>query len=409
MKVLIVSQYFWPENFYINDVAKTLVENGNHVEVLTGKPNYPSGIKFDGYKSFGYMLEEHEGVIVHRIPLLARGQRVFRLALNYLSFVLSGLLFSPFVLRRRKFDVIFVYCTSPIFQAIPAILLGWLKGAPVVLWIQDLWPESLSGTGYIKNKFVLKLVEYVVRFIYQNVDLLLVQSKAFIKPVERLSFNTSVGYYPNSVNQIFSEPPPINLPNLEWLTDGFSIMFSGNIGSAQAVDVIIEASLLLQEYSQIHFVILGDGSRRDWMLQEVKKRDLLNFHLPGRFPVELMPGFMAKASVMLVTLASYDPFSFTIPSKVQSYMAAGRPILASLNGEGARLVTEAKAGLAVPAENSSALAEAVIKLYKMSIDDREKFGTNGREYFSENFNPDKLANELIYNFEEVIQNKKESG
>jgi len=409
MKVLIVSQYFWPESFHINDVAKTLAKNGHQVQVLTGKPNYPKGVIFDKYKALGFNLETHEEVTIHRIPLMARGQTVFRLALNYLSFVISGLLFSPWMLRKRKFDVIFVYCTSPIFQAIPAILLGLIKGAPVVLWVQDLWPESLTGTGYIKNKFIIKLVEYVVRFIYQNVDLLMVQSQAFIDPVERLSANTPVMYYPNSVNEIFSKSSSISPFKVDWLPEGFSVMFSGNIGAAQSVDTIIEAASLLQEYTDIHFIVLGDGSRRDWMLQEVTTRKLLNFYLPGSFPVETMPGFMKKASVMLVTLASYAPFTFTIPSKVQSYMAAGRPILASLNGEGARLVAKSGAGLAVSAQDSKALAEAILKLYKMPVIEREKFGANGRKYYKENFNHDKLVDELVKNCQLVIDNKKESG
>ena len=408
MKVLIVSQYFWPESFYINDVAKSLVKQGNQVDVLTGKPNYPMGLIFEGYKSLGFESEKHDGAIVHRIPLLARGRGVFRLALNYLSFVISGLLFSPWLLRRKKFDVIFVYCTSPIFQAIPAIFLGWIKGAPVVLWIQDLWPESLSGTGYIKNKVILKLVEYVVRIIYKNVDILLVQSQAFVQPVERLASRTPVKFHPNSVNQVFTNNSLISSPNLEGLNDGFTVMFSGNIGSAQAVDVIIEASVLLQEYTDIHFVILGDGSRRDWMLQEVTTRELSNFHLPGRFPVETMPAFMQKASVMLVTLASYNPFSFTIPSKVQSYMASGRPILASLNGEGARLVIDAQAGLAVPAENPKALADSILALYRMPEIEREQFGINGQNYFEENFNHDKLVVDLLKHFQKIVQDKKES-
>jgi glycosyltransferase involved in cell wall biosynthesis len=407
MKVLIVSQYFWPENFHINDVAKTLGKKGHHVEVLTGKPNYPRGVIFDGYKSFGFQSETHSGNVIHRIPILARRHNAFRLALNYLSFVISGLFFSSWLLRRKNFNVIFVYCTSPIFQAIPAIFLGWTKGIPVVLWIQDLWPESLSGTGYIKNKAILKLVEYIVRFIYRNADLLLVQSQAFIEPVTRLASNTPVKYYPNSVDQIFSKPATTSLPNMDGLTSGFSVMFSGNIGSAQAVDVIIETASLLQEYTDIHFVVLGDGSRRDWMLQEVINRDLSNFHMPGSFPLEVMPGFMQKASAMLVTLASNEPFSTTIPSKIQAYMAAGRPILASLNGEGARLVVEAEAGLAVPAEDSKALAASVLTLYKMPLIERERLGNNGSNYYKENFNHEKLLVELINSFKKIVQKVEE--
>jgi glycosyltransferase involved in cell wall biosynthesis len=407
MNILIVSQYYWPENFIINDVAKTLYEKGQLVEVLTGKPNYPHGVIYDGYKSLGCETETHDEVPIHRVPMLARGHGGLRLVLNYLSFVISGVLFSPWILRGKKFDVIFVYGNSPILQAIPAIFLGWIKRTPVVLWVQDLWPESLHATGYIKNKLALKLVAYIVRFIYRHVDLLLVQSEAFIDLVEPLASNTPVKYYPNSVDESFSERAVVSNPKVTGLTNGFSVMFAGNIGSAQAVEVIIEAATLLKKYSDIHFVVLGDGSRRDWMLEEVNNRGLSNFHLPGRFPIETMPSFMQQASALLVTLADHKIFSGTVPNKVQAYMAAGRPILACLNGEGARLVVASKSGLAVPAENAKALAEAVIELHGMSMEDREELGQNGFSYYKEHFDHDKLVTELISHFELLSQNAKE--
>lgn len=398
LKVLIANQYYWPENFRINDVAKTLVENGIEVEVLTGKPNYPRGEIFDGYRAWGYQREVHDGILIHRIPLMPRGNGGVRLALNYISFILSGLFFAPWLLRRNKYDVIFVHGTSPILQAIPAIFLGWLKNCPVVLWVQDLWPESLSATGYVKNKLILKSVEHVVRFIYRHVDLLLVQSEAFIAPVSALASGTPVKYYPNSVDASFSAPATACAPNVPSLGQEFSIMFAGNIGTAQAVEMIVEAAALLKDYADIQFVVLGDGSRRDWMLQEASSRNLHNLHMPGRFPVETMPSFMQKASVLLVTLADQEIFTATVPNKIQAYMAAGRPIIASLGGEGARLVEEAKAGLAVPAEDAGALADAVLKLYGMSAMEREQMGLQGQAYYRTHFDHVDLVEQLIDHF-----------
>ncbi len=406
MHVLIFSQYYWPESFRINDVAKTLSEKGIDVEVLTGKPNYPQGNIYNGYKAWGCQQDIHIGVNVNRIPLLARGRGGFRLALNYLSFVISGLLFAPWLLRKKKFDVIFIYAPSPIIQAIPAIFLGWLKGYPVVLWVQDLWPESLAATGFVKNRAVLKLVELVVRFIYRNVDLLLVQSRAFEMPVHALASGTPIAYYPNSVDAIFADPAKNDPPSVDGLGDGFAIMFAGNLGTAQAVEVIMEAASILKEFSDIHFVLLGEGSRWEWMKQEVKKRKLKNLHLPGRFPVETMPGFMQKASVLLVTLADQEIFSATIPSKVQAYLAAGRPILACLNGEGANLVNEAGAGLAVPAEDAQALAEAVMHLYRIPPQEREAMGARGRLYYAQHFAHDMLIDQLIGHLQFVSNNKE---
>lgn len=408
MKLLIASQYFWPESFRINDVAKTLQEKGIEVEVLTGKPNYPRGELFNGYRAWGCQREIHQGIEINRIPLLKRGRGGWRLALNYLSFVFSGLLFAPWMLRQKKFDVIFVYAPSPLLQAIPALFLGWLKGCSVVLWVQDLWPESLSATGHVRNRTVLKLVELIVRYIYRHMDLILVQSRAFEKPVGVLASNTRIKYYPNSVDESFAVPATGELPSVAGMDEGFSVMFAGNIGTAQAVEVIVEAASLLKNHADIHFVVLGEGSRWEWLRQEAQKRALSNLHLPGRFPVETMPGLMQKASVLLVTLADREIFRATIPSKVQAYLAAGRPILACLNGEGANLVIEAGAGLAVPAEDGHALSEAVLRLYRMSRQELESMGRRGRLYYAQNFAHDKLVDQLILHLRSVCNHKEKS-
>ncbi|MFA6061479.1 MAG: glycosyltransferase family 4 protein [Gallionella sp.] len=402
MRALIISQYFWPECFRINDVAKTLLEKGIDIEVLTGKPNYPQGKVFSGYRAWGCQREAAHGFNINRIPLMARGSGGLRLALNYLSFVISGLLFAPWMLRKKTIDVIFIYAPSPILQAIPAIFLGWLKGCPVVLWVQDLWPESLSATGFVKNRFVLKLVEQVVRYIYCHVDLLLVQSRAFEPPVRVLARDTPIIYYPNSVDDAFSKPAIGKLPVISGLDQGFSVMFAGNLGTAQAVEVIVKAASILKEFVDIHFVVLGEGSRWEWMKQEVQRLELSNLHLPGRFPVETMPAFMQKASVLLVTLADQEIFKVTIPSKVQAYLAAGRPILACLNGEGSNLVVEAGAGLAVPAEDGPALAEAVLRIYRMPAAERHAMGERGRLYYAEHFSHDMLIDQLIGYLQSVM-------
>jgi glycosyltransferase involved in cell wall biosynthesis len=247
----------------------------------------------------------------------------------------------------------------------------------------------------VRNRTVLKMVERVVRFIYRHVDLLLVQSEAFVGPVSVLASDTPVKYFPNSVDESFSAPSIVPVPDVPGLEGKFSIMFAGNIGTAQAVEVIVEAATLLKEQTDIQFIILGEGSRREWMRQEAKNRNLANLHLPGRFPVETMPGFMQKASVLLVTLTDQEIFRVTIPSKVQAYLAAGRPILACLNGEGANLVTVSGAGLAVPAEDSKTLAEAVLQLYRMPSQEREAMGINGRLYYTQHFSHDKLTDQLI--------------
>jgi glycosyltransferase involved in cell wall biosynthesis len=310
------------------------------------------------------------------------------------------------MLRGKRFDAIFVYAPSPILQAIPAIFLGWLKGCPVVLWVQDLWPESLSATGHVENRAVIKLVELAVRFIYRHVDLLLVQSRAFEEPVRALASGTPVVYHPNSVDDSFAVPVHAAPPAVAGLGEGFSVMFAGNIGNAQAVEVIVDAAERLKDQPAIRFVVLGDGSRREWMLREAKARGLENLHLPGSYPVETMPAFMQRASALLVTLADEEIFRRTIPSKVQAYLAAGRPILACLNGEGAELVAEAGAGLTVPAEDGPALAEAILHLYRMPQQEREAMGARGRLYYAEHFAHDRLVDQLIGHLQSVCDHRK---
>ena len=406
MRLLVWSQYFWPEIFRINDIAKSLIHQGVELEVLTGKPNYPRGKILPNYRAWGCQQEVYLGININRIPLIARNSGGWMLALNYLSFLFSGLFFAPRMLRKKKFDVIFVYGLSPVTQAIPAIFIGWLKGIPVVLWVQDLWPESLSATGYIRNKFVISIIRKIVSYIYDHVDLLLVQSRAFIDPVRALTSDTPIIYYPNSVDSSFFELTPTEPPHVDGLDARFSVMFAGNIGSAQAVEVIVEAAWLLRGRSDIHFVVLGDGSTRKWMLEQAQLRGLSNLHLPGQFPVETMPGFMQKASALLVTLADQSIFAATVPNKVQAYMASGRPIIACLNGEGARLVLEAKAGLVSPAENAEALADTILQLYNMSPLDRKLMGDNGRRYYSEHFNHDILVAQLIEHLQAVSKSRK---
>ena len=404
MRILVVSQYFWPENFQINDMVKSLVEKGIEVDVLTGKPNYPEGAIYPGYSFSGCQQEQWCGANVYRVPLIARGVKsAFRLALNYLSFILSGLLCGPWLLRKRHYDVIFVYGVSPILQAIPAIFLGRLKQAPVVVWVQDLWPESLSATGYVRDSSVLAWVAGIVRFIYRHTAMLLVQSRAFESPVAALAPGKPVVYYPNSVDAAFCAPSTVAVPDVPGLGDGFSVMFAGNVGSAQAVEVMIEAAALLKDHPDICFVVLGHGSRWEWMCQEIAARNLTNVHLPGRFPVEMMPGFMQKASVLLVTLTNQPIFAMTVPNKLQAYMATGKPVVACLNGEGARVVLEAGAGLAVTAEDAPGLADAVLRLYRMTPAERDQMGLNGQHYFKAHYDHDSLVDQLIEHLKTVSQ------
>jgi len=397
MKILVVTQYFWPEYFRINDLILGLKERGHEVKVLTGVPNYPGGRFFTGYNFSGPLFETFENIPVFRSPLIPRGNGSrIRLVLNYFSFVFFACLLTPFR-RLGAIDLIFIYEPSPITVCLPALLLKKLKSAPVMFWMQDLWPESLSATGAIRSEKILKMVDILVRFIYRGCDRILVQSRAFIEPVKRQDGDpNSILYFPNSAEELYQ---PVMLENdaqeRAIMPEGFCVTFAGNIGAAQDFETILNAAERLKDHTEINWVIIGDGRMFTWVQEQVSNRGLKqNVHLLGRYPSEAMPRFFAISNALLVTLKKEPIFSLTIPSKVQSYLACARPIIAALDGEGARVVEDAGAGVTCPAENPQALAKAVLKLYNISEADRKEMGKKGRSYFEKHFEREMLIDRL---------------
>ncbi|NDP39360.1 MAG: glycosyltransferase family 4 protein [Rhodoferax sp.] len=407
MRVLIVSQYYWPEAFRINEVVRSLIEIGCHVTVLTGQPNYPQGKVFEGYCAIGFGAKQHEaGYSIYRVPLAPRGRGDARgLVVNYLSFVLSASVLGPWLLRKQRFDVIFVFGMSPIFQAIPAVILKWIKRAKLVTWVQDLWPQSLEATGFVRNRRVLAMVAVLVRWIYRRCDLLLVQSQAFIPPVKAMADKTPVEYHPNPGELAFGQTQPMGPPALV-LERGFNVVFAGNLGTVQALGTVLDAAELLLPHADVRIVLVGSGSRSEWLQQEVVRRQLGNVQLAGRFPTEAMPGILAQASALLVSLARSSIMSQTVPSKIQAYLAAGKPIIASLDGEGARVVEESGAGVACPAEDAAVLAEAVLRLRTIPHAELQRMGESGRIYYKQHFDPAMLAEKLLQHFTKVLAEVK---
>jgi glycosyltransferase involved in cell wall biosynthesis len=388
MRVLIVTQYFWPEDFRINDVAIGLQERGHEVTVYTGKPNYPGGAFFPGYGLFARPSERYRGISVIRVPLVPRGDGGrARLALNYLSFALWASLMAP--LRcRGDFDVTVVYEPSPVTVGVPALVVKALKGTPLLFWVQDLWPESLSATGALRSPALLRWVERLVRHIYRRCDRILVPSRAFIEPIARLGIDAQrILYLPNTAEALYRPAAGSDgAPAVAGLPPGFRVMFAGNVGAAQAFETILAAAERLKSHPGIHWLIVGDGRMLPWVATEIERRNLRgSVHLLGRHPVESMPEFFALADAMLVTLKKHPIFAMTIPTKLQSYLACARPVIAALDGEGARVVLEAQAGLTCPAEEPEALAAAVLAMARLAPEARHEMARRGREYFELHF------------------------
>ncbi len=413
MKILIWTQYFWPERFHINEVSLALVALGHEVTILTGKPNYPSGRLFPGYQGWGCQKETHQGLHICRIPLLPRGKGgALGLIANYLSFIASGYLLAPRVLRGKDYDVVFVFAPSPLLQALPAIRFARRNHIPLTLWVQDLWPEALAATGFVKNRSILRLVEFLVRYIYRSSDMILVQSEAFRPSVERLSGGKSaIRFHPNSIMDFagFCTPsaPAAELCNR--IRKSFSVVFTGNIGHAQATETIIDAAERLKSFPDIRFYIVGDGSRASWMKEEITRRGLDNIFMTGPFGRSDMPAVMQAASVLLLTLGSGAVGAQTVPSKLQAYFSAGKPVVASVDGETARILKEAAAGIACRADDGAALAEAIAQIYRLPDAERQELGENGSRYFAAHFSPGRLTGQLVEYLKQSKVLKRSAG
>jgi len=408
VKVLIVTQYFWPEEFRINELTAMMAGKGHQITVLTGIPNYPGGKFFSGYGFTRQKVQNYKGIKVVRVPLIPRGKggRIM-LVLNYFSFALIASLLGP-IKCRDVYDVIFVYQLSPITVGLPGIVMKKMKSVPIMFWVQDLWPESLSATGGVHSKTIMKAVEMLVRFIYSHCDRILVQSKSFIDSIMQKGTDRSkIEYFPNSAEVIFDRAAEhVELMDHLEFPEGFRVMFAGNIGAAQDFGTILSAAELLKEHRDIHWVIIGDGRMFSWVAMQVQKRGLTEtVHLLGRYPVEAMPRYFSLADALLVTLRKEPIFELTIPSKIQSYLACAKPIIAALDGEGARIIKEADAGLTCPAENPEALAKAVLTLYNMPQSERQIMGTHGRTYFNSHFEHKMLLDRLEIWMEELIKDK----
>lgn len=408
VRILVVSQYFWPENFRINDLCAELARRGHKVTVLTGLPNYPSGQLFAAFQDSPESYNVYQGVSIVRVPIILRGRSKFSLALNYLSYPLIASTIGLFKLRKMSFDIVFICQLSPVFLSLPGIVYNFISNTPIIMWIVDLWPESLAGVN-VKNKAVLKFTEYYVSFLYKRCSLLLGQSKAFSQNVKKYQGGLEkFRYFPSWAEHLF-----LNKGVSEGIVEfdefnGFKILFAGNIGEAQDFPSIIKAAeRLAHKRINAKFFILGSGSAFERSQFEVHSRGLTDhIEFLGRYPLERMPDFYDRADALLVTLKKSAAFDKTIPAKVQGYMTASKPILTMLTGEGSRIVSEANCGLTAESGDFERLVENISALIGSSRREKSALAANGRRYAEAEFNRDKLISKLENWFCEVLTNRK---
>jgi colanic acid biosynthesis glycosyl transferase WcaI len=396
MRLLVVSQYFWPENFRINDLVGELVRRGHQVTVLTGLPNYPDGKVFQEFRDDPDRFLNYEGAEIIRVPMTARGQGSLRLMLNYLSFAVSASVLGFWKLCGRQFDAIFAYQVSPVTVGLPAVMMRAVKSAPLAFWVLDLWPETLEAVGVVRHPTLLQAVGKLVSFIYKRCDLVLVQSKRFIPQVQKYAGNSiRVEYFPSWAEQVFGTKDVGHADEVPPKTGSFNVLFAGNIGDAQDFPAILAAAESLKSHSHIRWLIVGDGRLARWVADEIKRRNLHDCVLMlGRYPVERMPAFFKHANALLVSLKDEPIFAMTIPGKLQSYLAAGIPVVAMLNGEGAEVVKNSQSGLTCAAGDHAGLAAAVLKLSEMTNEERGVMGRNGLNASASEFDRKALMSQL---------------
>lgn len=398
LRVLVVSQYFWPENMRINDLVRDLTAKGHQVTVLTGLPNYPEGKVFERFRKNPEAFAHYEGAEVIRVPMVSRGKRSFTLVLNYLSFLLSAATLGPFKLRGRHFDAVFVYAVSPILAAIPALVIGRMKRAPVFVWVLDLWPETLRAVGVVKHPRLLGLVGRMVSWIYNRTDYLLLQSHGFFDNVRRYCSRPiaedRLVYFPSWAEDDFSRASLSGSALIQRDPEQFTVVFAGNLGEAQDFPAVLDAADALRGKVAVRWVIVGDGRMSEWISAQVALRKLDNVHLLGRHPLEAMPGLFAQADALLVSLKTNDVFEQTIPGKVQAYLASGRPLLGMINGEAARVIEESGAGFACNSGDADGLATITCSLAQASEAERVAMGRAGRAYYEQRYAKEKLMTRL---------------
>lgn len=398
LNILIISQYFWPENFRINQLSTALLNKGNSVTVLTGLPNYPEGEIYKSYSEFPQNYSKYNGVEIIRVPLFPRGKNKLSLILNYLSFCLSACSIGYLKLWKKNFDAIFVFQTSPVLVGIPSSLISFFKKTPQVIWILDLWPESLEALGILKYRWQKFFLRKLVNFIYSRCSYILCQSKSFIKEIAKQNIDPNkLIFFPAWADTEILKKNNLYAPEIKIKKGFFNIIFSGNIGEAQDFPSIIKAFKLVKDRNveNVRLIIIGEGRMKDWLYREVELQGLSKIiEIHGKYPLDRMNSFFKHADALLVTLSNKKLFSMTIPGKIQSYLAAGIPIIGMVNGEAANLLFKAKVGKVCNAGDYLKLAEIIESLSKEKKSILSEYGKNGKKYCFEVFNKKNLINKL---------------
>ncbi len=397
MRILVVCQHYAPEPFNVSDICEGLVERGHEVTALTALPNCPSGVVDEVYRHGRRRREEIGGVDVVRVPIVARGRDLkglnkLRRVANYASFPFSSWLTSA--CSRKRFDAVMCVQYSPVLMAMPALRIARTQGLPCLIYSFDLWPEDMLTGGLSREGVPYRIMRDVSKRIYGAADAVAVTSPGFEDYFrEELGLEgLDCPWLPQYAEDMFESagagPAPIS-------ADGsVTFTFAGNVGGNQSVQTIVRAAAIAREKAPMRVRVVGSGSRLEECRSLAAELGADNVEFPGRMPLEEMPALYASSDAMLLTLAKAEGGSlvskYTIPRKLQSYLASGRPVVAATDGMASRIVEEGDCGLAVPAEDPEALAAAMVSFAETEAEGRAAMGARAkalyeREYSRERF------------------------
>jgi len=395
-RILVVTQYFYPENFKSNDIAFELAKKGFIVDALVSIPNYPEGKYYKHYGIFKNRIQKINGVKIYRAFQTPRGKNsnVFSLALNYLSYAFFASLLAFFLTIFKKYDKIIVYENSPITQAFPALVVNFLRHTPFYIWVQDLWPDAMKSGGGIKNQYILNFIDRFVKLVYNKSTKIMISSKGFYDLIKaKGNYEKKMVYLPNWSDDVLL----MEKKQIPKLPEGYIIMMTGNLGTAQRLDVIMRAVVDLKDLEEIKWVFVGDGSRKQWLDNFINENKLEKtvFAL-GRYSFDFIPAFLSSADVLLLTLkAEFPHLKAVVPSRLQTYLAAGKPILAMIDGGAAEIIKESDCGYCVDAEDYLAFEETIRNKVLPFKEDFALKGQKGRYYYEEKFTKEKGITDLI--------------
>lgn len=405
MRILILSQWFDPEpTFKGLSFAKELQLNGHEVEVLTGFPNYPGGKLYSGYKVSFYKQEVLDGITVHRVPLYpSHDNSAKKRILNYVSFCLSSFLFGVFL--PKKFDVIYVY-HPPMTVGFSAALISLFRKVPFVYDVQDLWPDTLRATGMLRHEGVLRIVGYICDWIYRRAAKVVVLSPGFkTKLLERGVPESKIEVIYNWCDEkALSAGGQTNLDTsvVAQLNGKFNVLFAGTMGSAQALDTVLEAAQALAAHPRLQFVFVGGGIDVPRLKSLAIAKGISNVLFLPRFPMAEVGAVLGACDVLLVHLKQDPLFKITVPSKTQAYMAMGKPIIMAVEGDAADLVLHAECGVCIPSQNVDALVGAVLEMAAKTSTELELMGKAGLFFYTTNLSMKNGVDRFLKVFQSVL-------